>query len=337
MFNRNLTDKKKGFTLVEIIIAMAIASLVVASAGPLLIFSNRIFNRSSAQYDVQSNNRLAADYIQKQIKYATDIYLADAVDIDYNTPKLGDIELNQPEILVYEGNSLIHKKWEDGQYKVIFKTPYISNLSFSLSGNEIEIVLNSEDHKYDLKSNLVLPNRLNTGEPSTGNNIYFTRDMGSAGLTTGLVTITLSLEDGTVIGKITGTVGSPVVLPEGLPSPVKPGYIFAGWDGLPSTMPSYDLVLRPKWISTLALNSPNLNPQKDKPFSYIPSGSGGVAPYVYKIEHSGWQTPIDTDGNTYFNAVVPKKAGDKAYLTITVSDSSNTGNTKIFNYTITAK
>ncbi|MHB1454469.1 MAG: PilW family protein [Saccharofermentanales bacterium] len=70
----------RGMTLIELVIAMAIAGIVASAAFSLFIFGNRIFGLGNKQYNVQSNIRLAANQITDEIRYAVDIEILDDMD-----------------------------------------------------------------------------------------------------------------------------------------------------------------------------------------------------------------------------------------------------------------
>lgn len=65
--------KSKGFTLVELLVTIVILSIVLSAAFAFFIFGNKTYNKGIDQYSVQSNIRLASDYITKEIRYATQI------------------------------------------------------------------------------------------------------------------------------------------------------------------------------------------------------------------------------------------------------------------------
>ncbi|MHB8962688.1 MAG: PilW family protein [Saccharofermentanales bacterium] len=71
---------KRGMTLIELVIAMAIAGVVASAAFSLFLFGNKIFGLGNRQYNVQSNIRLAANQITDEIRYAVDIEILSDMD-----------------------------------------------------------------------------------------------------------------------------------------------------------------------------------------------------------------------------------------------------------------
>lgn len=76
---------ERAFTLVELILAIAIISAVLVAAFSLLLFNNQIFRRGSNLSNLQSELRLSADYIVREVRNATEITLSTpSVPTDYN-------------------------------------------------------------------------------------------------------------------------------------------------------------------------------------------------------------------------------------------------------------
>lgn len=72
LHSANITDKK-GITLIELIIVLAIIGLVIGMAFSLFGFGNNVFKNGSLQFDVQSATRLASQFVTQEARYAADI------------------------------------------------------------------------------------------------------------------------------------------------------------------------------------------------------------------------------------------------------------------------
>lgn len=83
-----IIKNKRGLTLLELIIAMGILSIVLMCIYSLFGFGNTTFTRGTRQSDIQSSIRLASDYITQQIRYSTEMKILD----DAAIPSLADIE-----------------------------------------------------------------------------------------------------------------------------------------------------------------------------------------------------------------------------------------------------
>lgn len=64
---------KKGFTLMELIIVIALFSVVVTVGMSFLIGSKENFNRSEEASEIHYQVRIASDYIRDEIRNATEI------------------------------------------------------------------------------------------------------------------------------------------------------------------------------------------------------------------------------------------------------------------------
>lgn len=70
-----LKKEKKGFTLVEIIVAMAILALVVVTLLPLMKNSVDLFNKSSDKFGIQSNISYASSSLNEAVRESTGIFV----------------------------------------------------------------------------------------------------------------------------------------------------------------------------------------------------------------------------------------------------------------------
>lgn len=63
----------KGITLIEIIVTIAIASLVLALIFNLFFYNYRLFNKSSSLASVQHDVRMAMDYVISELRNVSEI------------------------------------------------------------------------------------------------------------------------------------------------------------------------------------------------------------------------------------------------------------------------
>lgn len=78
------------------------------------------------------------------------------------------------------------------------------------------------------------------------------------------------VSDGSVYETATYTIGDTIVLPN---APEKEGYVFAGWEGLPETMPAYDVIVNAVW-------------EEADTDSHEPHGDMIIFPKLYKVKVS---------------------------------------------------
>ncbi len=76
---RMISNDDSGFTLLELIVALAIFGLVVATIVSLQIYGLRGFNAGTNQSDLQNDLRIVANQISKEVRYAENFQIYTAV------------------------------------------------------------------------------------------------------------------------------------------------------------------------------------------------------------------------------------------------------------------
>lgn len=191
----------RGITLIEIIIAVAIALMVLTVSFSVFSFGNNAFRKGVSQYDVQSDVRLASDYVQNQVRYATFIKLIDSPtfneyqDYDEGDPaELMAIKQNLEYIYFDESNRLNHVIYNhvsNAFDKVRFQS------TFTLPGShivahqqmlQVSVDANDRQADYQLISEIILPNMqlANVAIQTDGSKgILFSKNTQLAGLISG--------------------------------------------------------------------------------------------------------------------------------------------------------
>jgi prepilin-type N-terminal cleavage/methylation domain-containing protein len=177
----------QGFTLVELIVVMAILSLVTLGAFMLYSFGQNIFGIGTKQYDLQSTLRLATSVIRNDLKYATDVELLEVYDyndfLDIEDPAYGSNYIFLEKNNVGKGISVRHYVFEPMSYtyKVVEIVPQPTNgatleLIFSQkSDNVIDLVMKGElgAEKFTLNSSIEVMNRHTGTMTGTANAIRY--------------------------------------------------------------------------------------------------------------------------------------------------------------------
>lgn len=70
---KKIKKNLRGFTLLEILVAMAISSMVLAGALALVLPSNKLYNTTSNLQQEQDASRMLAKGINERLRFATDI------------------------------------------------------------------------------------------------------------------------------------------------------------------------------------------------------------------------------------------------------------------------
>lgn len=122
--------KKDGVTLIELVVALAIVTLVAGSIILILVSGMNVFSSGSSQYDIQGNARMASQLITEEIRYAVDLEIIQ----DITSVNLDDIPV-YVNYLYYDGEKVVKVN------KFDIETKYIGNggsLNFwSESGDKI--------------------------------------------------------------------------------------------------------------------------------------------------------------------------------------------------------
>jgi len=150
MMNRSCNVKRhgdKGFTLLEVLLVLAISAIIFQIAYTLLFAGYASFKRISASVDVQENVRLAMGYIMRML------YASNSADVVLNE---GKHQLAVNGSLFYKsGNSLYEQR--DGIANEIAYN--ISDFIVEQDGANIRITIKSDDgrgHAFSLSSEYAL-------------------------------------------------------------------------------------------------------------------------------------------------------------------------------------
>ncbi len=77
------TNNQSGITLIELLISIAIVSLVLSLGYTLYTSLNNTFVKSESRSDIRQNVRLAANFITQELRYATHIRIFDNEEVDF--------------------------------------------------------------------------------------------------------------------------------------------------------------------------------------------------------------------------------------------------------------
>jgi len=108
MIERVINGKRKGFTLVELIIVLAIMGMVFSLAGTMLVFSTKSHTTVEQEYQIQSDIRLTSQVISNFIRQSSAIFMLNEVQFDSTNLKEGwdYFSLNE------DGTQVIQYRWD---------------------------------------------------------------------------------------------------------------------------------------------------------------------------------------------------------------------------------
>lgn len=139
---------KKGFTLVEVLVVLAVIGTVVTMIFSLLFYGFDVFNMTSKEYEVQSNVRLAMQKTNQLVRYSTALFAVP--DLSYLDDEWDYIGVSEDEtrIVSYVWNPSTSSHDEEtmvGPFDgVTFKLGFSKNNSLS-TDNTLELYFESYD------------------------------------------------------------------------------------------------------------------------------------------------------------------------------------------------
>lgn len=152
---------KKGFTLLEVILTLALVTIVLSIPANFLIFGNKVREKSMSEAEIQASTRLTGEYINNISRFATKVHTIPRSSFQYSEDGVRD-PITSYIGITKEGHIVIDKpgenpgdpriiqyvaKKQDGiDYEIIFnevtydkvgeKTKLDTVLSFSIVGKK---------------------------------------------------------------------------------------------------------------------------------------------------------------------------------------------------------
>lgn len=155
-----MSFRNEGFSLIEIIVAIAILGIVSAAALSFLANSFELFNSAFDQVETQRDLRHISRYITKELQNSYNVSLYDFISSsEINTKKFDYIYLDQSKKIIHIKQNkigLIKNKKE-----IYLDDSYQYNLKFESNGKNSRIVyyfLENTNNNYQIESNIFLQN-----------------------------------------------------------------------------------------------------------------------------------------------------------------------------------
>ncbi|MDR5658119.1 prepilin-type N-terminal cleavage/methylation domain-containing protein [Serpentinicella sp. ANB-PHB4] len=171
---KKIIKNNKGITLVELIVAMAIVSIIGGLTISMFSFGITAFSRSDQQYQIQSDLRFATQFITREVRNAGSVDLQGNIQ-DFEQ----DFEqsLEQGYNYIYYKNGELKYKASTGEKHSLLKNVQIDDQEiFSSSDNLLKIELNGNknNESFSLTTKVALTNaKLDT--ENKGNVIKFSK------------------------------------------------------------------------------------------------------------------------------------------------------------------
>jgi prepilin-type N-terminal cleavage/methylation domain-containing protein len=161
----NFLHDKRGFTLIELIVVMAIVGLIITMAFSFYVFGSNTLTIGENQSNVQHNVRMAAKYITNELRIARTVEILNAMPAEI------DIEPQKNYIFI-DGNTITHIKREESIEKDIFheaSTEFSIDMTFNINVDNGKILNFKIDAEYDDQDFEVLSEVLIVNMASTDN------------------------------------------------------------------------------------------------------------------------------------------------------------------------
>ena len=145
---------KRGITLVELIISIALVSLVIASAFSLFVFGDSTFRGGTAQHNLQNDMRFAIEELTDDLRYATELEILSGFDSNSLDPF--------ENYIYYEAGEIVKLRYGRTERRIPFNTDEEKPLKFEFATDKIIITasgINEMNNKsYELDINIELLN-----------------------------------------------------------------------------------------------------------------------------------------------------------------------------------
>ncbi len=119
-------NRARAFTLVEMMVAVAVGSLLLAALATLYVFSMRSFAAMANYSDLNNSSRYASDIISRDIRSCMKVVSATTIKLELNEPDdtTGNTTYNYDEV------ACTLSRTKNGETKVLLSG--VDSLSFTL-------------------------------------------------------------------------------------------------------------------------------------------------------------------------------------------------------------
>ncbi|NZA38705.1 prepilin-type N-terminal cleavage/methylation domain-containing protein [Eubacterium callanderi] len=139
MFFRKL-KKKEGFTLVELIVTLAILGIFLAVGGTVYFQGNRMFNTTAVKSTEKSLGDNMYSFMREKLVYATKLQIIDPENPDQTPENKKVFKINETGHLDLNNNNIYGEAYYSG-YTVGYYINVPQNTEGSLSKNQLDLTV----------------------------------------------------------------------------------------------------------------------------------------------------------------------------------------------------
>ncbi len=184
----------KGVTLVELIVAILLVSLVLESAYRLYNTNFTIFSEGTARSSIHQHVKFITDYISKELHYATEVEIVSAEAVPYT------ITDDNNYIFLNDSGQVAHRN--DSGLKIIpisySGMPRVSLTFSGIDNNLMRYTIVDERYNYEVNPQIEIKNILTQISGTNGQSAVRYKIQDSQGLPTPVLLEGLSIQPGTL-------------------------------------------------------------------------------------------------------------------------------------------
>lgn len=152
-------NNRKGVSLIELIITMAILSIVMIGIYSLLRVGSNSYRIGSRQYYSQSDVRLAVDTISKEIRYATEVKLLSTKPTSIaNSDTYNYFYIEEGSLVFSAYNGGAERKVHSYGLGILDTSSFNTQLVGGFQSIDFHLLAQDGNQDYDLHAELAMPN-----------------------------------------------------------------------------------------------------------------------------------------------------------------------------------
>lgn len=137
--NLHKTIKRKGVTLIELVVVIALIGIVISVVFSMFFFGRNTFSRGENQYDLQTEGRFAIESLSQDLRFVREIEIVDDFSVaspdPYETMLYYDSANNQI-VKSFAGITTVYELNTSSVSPLVFKKSSSNRLHYMLTGED---------------------------------------------------------------------------------------------------------------------------------------------------------------------------------------------------------